>query len=170
LIFENILKDWTASSHKKRAVVLRYFNPVGAHDSGLIGENPRDTPNNLMPLIVQTAQQKRQELCIYGADYNTRDGTGERDYIHVVDLARGHLQALNYIFNLQNFQILNLGSGNSTTVVELIRSFEKINNVIVPTRLVERRLGDVAKSYADSTIAHELIGFECKKNPNGYDT
>ena len=184
LIVENILKDWTASCHRKRAVVLRYFNPVGAHVSGLLGESPKDTPNNLMPLIVQTAQKKRQEIYVYGADYDTRDGTGERDYIHVVDLAHGHLQALNNILNLQNFQILNLGTGKSTTVLELIRAFEKLNDVTLPTKLVERRKGDVAKSYADPSIAHELIGFECKKNlddicldtwnwiqknPNGYD-
>lgn len=183
LIVENLLKDWTAASGTRRAVVLRYFNPVGAHTSGLLGEDPKDTPNNLMPLIVQTAQQKRQELCIYGADYDTRDGTGERDYIHVVDLAYGHVQALNNIFNLENFQILNLGTGKSTTVIELIETFEKINNIVIPTNLVERRPGDVVRSFADPTVARELIGFECKnnlndmcldtwnwiqKNPNGY--
>jgi len=182
LIFENILKDWTTCA-TKRAVILRYFNPVGAHTSGLLGEDPKGTPNNLMPLIVQTAQHKRRELAIYGSDYDTRDGTGERDYIHVVDLARGHLQALDNISNLDNFQILNLGTGRSTTVAELIDTFKKINNVKVPTNLVERRPGDVAKSFADPGIARELIGFKCnktleeicsdtwnwiQKNPNGY--
>ena len=182
LIFENILKDWIRCD-TKRAVILRYFNPVGAHTSGLLGEDPNDTPNNLMPLIVQTAQRKRRELAIYGSDYSTRDGTGERDYIHVVDLARGHLQALDNISNLDNFQILNLGTGRSTTVLELIDTFKKINNVVVPTKFVERRPGDVAKSFADPGVARELIGFECnktleeicldtwnwiQKNPNGH--
>lgn len=185
LIFENILKDWTATCDKKRAVILRYFNPVGAHISGLLGEDPKDTPNNLMPLIVQTAQKKRHMLSIYGADYDTRDGTGERDYIHVTDLALGHVQALHEILNLQRFQVLNLGSGKGTTVKELIRTFEKTNNISVATNLVERRPGDVAKSFADPSVARELIGFECKKtleeicldtwnwiikNPSGYDT
>ena len=182
LIFENILKDWTTGD-TKRAVILRYFNPVGAHTSGLLGEDPQGTPNNLMPLIVQTAQRKRRELSIYGSDYDTRDGTGERDYIHVVDLARGHLQALANILNLENFQILNLGTGRSTTVTELIDTFKKINNVAVPTNFIERRPGDVAKSFADPSMARELLGFECnktveeicsdtwnwiQKNPNGY--
>lgn len=185
LIFENILKDWTATCGTKRAVILRYFNPVGAHTSGLLGEDPKDTPNNLMPLILQTAQKKRYELSIYGADYDTRDGTGERDYIHVMDLALGHVQALNEIFNLERFQVLNLGTGKGTTVTELIRTFEKINNITLATRLVERRPGDVAKSFADPSTARELIGFECKKtleemcsdtwnwiqkNPSGYDS
>ena len=162
---------------------LRYFNPVGAHASGLLGEDPRDTPNNLMPLIVQTALKKRHKLHIYGADYDTRDGTGERDYIHVMDLALGHIQALKEIINLERFQVLNLGSGKGTTVTELIRTFEKINDVSIATNLVERRPGDVAKSFADPSVARELIGFEChktleeicldtwnwiKKNPNGY--
>ena len=184
LIFENILKDWTASRDTNRAVILRYFNPVGAHASGLLGEDPKDTPNNLMPLIVQTAQRKRRFLYIFGSDYDTRDGTGERDYIHVVDLARGHLQALLNVGNLKQFQILNLGTGKGTTVAELISTFEKINNISVPTNSVARRPGDVAKSYADPAIARDLIGFECEKtiedmcldtwnwfqkNPNGYN-
>ena len=163
LIFENILNDWTATCDTKRAVVLRYFNPVGAHTSGLLGEDPKDAPNNLMPLIVQTAQKKRHEINIYGADYDTRDGTGERDYIHVMDLAVGHMQALNAIISLDSFQILNLGTGTGTTVTELIRTFEKINDISVATKLVERRLGDVASSFADPSLASKLIGFECKK-------
>ena len=184
LIFENILKDWSAACDTKQAVSLRYFNPVGAHTSGLLGENPKDTPNNLMPLIVQTAQQKRHELYIYGVDYDTRDGTGERDYIHVVDLARGHVQALKNIQNLENFQILNLGTGKGTTVTELVGTFEKINNISIPTNSVERRLGDVAKSFADCNLAKKLISFDCEKllkkcawihgigykNPNGYSS
>ena len=163
LIFENILKDWTIACDMKRAVILRYFNPVGAHTSGLLGEDPKDTPNNLMPIIVQTAQKKRHKLSIYGDDYDTRDGTGERDYIHVIDLALGHIQALNAINKLERAQVLNLGTGKSTTVKELIRTFEKTNNVAVVSKLVERRVGDVAKSIADPALARELIGFECTK-------
>jgi UDP-glucose 4-epimerase len=183
LIFENILQDWVNANDVHRAVVLRYFNPVGAHMSGLIGEDPQDTPNNLMPLISRVAQKKQNYLSVYGTDYVTRDGTGERDYIHVLDLAMGHLNAIQNINNLQRFQILNLGTGRSTTVRELIDTFEQSNNISIPIRLAERRLGDVAKSYADPTLARKLIGFECKrtletmcmdywnwihKNPDGY--
>ena len=183
LIFENILQDWVNSSALHRAAILRYFNPVGAHPSGLIGEDPKDTPNNLMPLIVQAVQKKRNELSIFGADYDTRDGTGERDYIHISDLANGHLKALENINNLKRLQILNLGTGSSTTVKELIDTFERSNNVTVPRRIVGRRPGDVSKSVADPTLAQRLIGFECKKtleqmctdtwnwiqnNPDGY--
>nr|BDD43762.1 UDP-glucose 4-epimerase [Paracoccaceae bacterium] len=183
LIFENILQDWVNSNDAHRSVILRYFNPVGAHASGLIGEDPKDIPNNLMPLIVQSAQKKCNFLSIYGSNYDTRDGTGERDYIHVSDLAHGHVRALESIKKLQRLQILNLGSGKSTTVRELIDAFERSNNVDVPCRIVERRPGDVAKSFADPTLAKRLIDFECnmtleemctdtwnwvKKNPNGY--
>jgi UDP-glucose 4-epimerase len=183
LIFENVLQDWVNSNEAHRSVILRYFNPVGAHVSGMLGEDPKDIPNNLMPLIVQSVQKKRKALSIYGSDYNTRDGTGERDYIHVADLAKGHLKAIDNINKLQRLQILNLGSGKSTTVRELIDTFEKSNNVTVPWRLAERRSGDVAKSFADPTLAESLIGFECnktleeictdtwnwvRKNPNGY--
>jgi UDP-glucose 4-epimerase len=183
LMVEDILRDWVISGRDNRAVVLRYFNPVGAHASGLLGEDPKDIPNNLMPLVVQTAQKKRRKLNIFGSDYDTRDGTGERDYIHVTDLAQGHLKAVESIKNLQRFQVLNLGSGSSTTVKELIATFEKTNKVSIPSRLVARRPGDVAKSLADPSLARDLIGFECKKtlkemckdtwnwvqkNPNGY--
>lgn len=183
-IFENILQDWVKSSSLNRAVVLRYFNPVGAHDSGLIGEDPRNKPNNLMPTIIEAAKNKLSTLSICGSDYDTRDGTGERDYIHVVDLAHGHLKAIENINLLKQFEILNLGTGRGTTVLELITTFEKVNSIPIAKRFVERRPGDVAKSLADPTLARELIGFECKKsmedmcldtwnwarkNPNGYD-
>lgn len=185
LIIENILQDWVLACDKNQAVILRYFNPVGAHTSGLIGEDPKGIPNNLMPLIIKVAQKKQRELCIYGIDYETRDGTGERDYIHVVDLANGHLKAIRNLKKLQRFQILNLGSGRSTTVRELIKIFEKTNNVFIPTSIGERRAGDVAKSFADNTLARNLIDFECKytlkemctdtwnwikKNPSGYNS
>ena len=164
LMFEMILKDWVNCNPANRAVTLRYFNPVGAHASGLIGENPKDTPNNLMPLLIQTVQKKRSELLIYGSDYDTRDGTGERDYIHVCDLAEGHLKAITNINKLRRFQILNLGSGQSTTVKELIDTFEKTNGVLVNVRSAQRRSGDVAQSFADPKLAQELIGFKCKKS------
>lgn len=181
--FENILADWVESNKAYRALILRYFNPVGAHPSGLIGEDPRGNPTNLMPVILQVAQKKREYLSIYGSDYDTRDGTGERDYIHVTDLAIGHAKALEHIANLERFQILNLGTGRGTTVRELKEAFERMNAVSIEERLVGRRAGDVAKSYADSRLARKLIGFECKKsidemcfdtwnwqikNPNGY--
>ncbi len=183
LMVENIIKDWTASNDLNRAVILRYFNPVGAHGSGLIGEDPKNAPNNLMPVIIQAAKKRRSELAIFGSDYATRDGTCERDYIHVEDLAQGHLKALKNIRELKKFQILNLGSGKSTTVKELIEIFEKVNKVVVPTCIVERRPGDVAQSLSDPTLARELIDFKCdktieemcidtwnwiKKNPKGY--
>ena len=160
---ENILTDWVTSNEANRAVVLRYFNPVGAHHSGLIGENPKGTPNNLMPLILQVAQEKRDHLWIYGEDYETRDGTGERDYIHVTDLAHGHVKALEKISQLNRLQILNLGTGLGTTVRELISTFEKTNKVTVSTKVTNRRAGDTAKSYANAVLAYELIDFQCKQ-------
>ena len=163
LMVENILTDWVTSNEANRAVVLRYFNPVGAHHSGLIGENPKGTPNNLMPLILQVAQEKRDHLWIYGEDYETRDGTGERDYIHVTDLAHGHVKALEKISQLNRLQILNLGTGLGTTVRELISTFEKTNKVTVSTKVTNRRAGDTAKSYANAVLAHELIDFQCKQ-------
>ena len=123
---ERLLKDWISSNNDFRAVVLEYFNPVGAHVSGMLGEDPRGIPNNLMPLIAQTAQKKRSHLLIYGNDYETSDGTGERDYIHVTDLSVGHLRAVENIDSLSKYQILNLGTGKSTTVLNLINIFRKL--------------------------------------------
>lgn len=163
LVFENILMDWIKSNAAHRAVILRYFNPVGAHTSGLIGEDPQGIPDNLMPFIAKVAQKKHSYLSIYGSDYDTRDGTGERDYIHVTDLALGHLKALECINSLQRLQVLNLGTGESTTVKELITTFEKLNNVSIPKRVAKRRSGDVAISFADTTLAGKLLGFACKK-------
>lgn len=164
LFCEEILRDWTSSNHENWAVVLRYFNPLGADPSGLIGENPLDRPNNLMPLIVQAATKKRNRLAIFGDNYDTRDGTGERDYIHVSDLAYGHLKALESIRDLARFQILNLGTGEGTTVMELIRTFEIVNEVKVLTHNAERRPGDVARSFADPSLARKLINFKCTKS------
>lgn len=183
LFFEDILSDWVKVSNSRRAVILRYFNPVGADQSGMIGEDPLGMPNNLMPHIVRAARDNDSRVSIFGSDYDTRDGTGERDYIHVSDLAHGHLKAAENIDNLSNFQKLNLGTGHSITVKELISAFEASNDLIVPTRMVARRPGDVAKSYADPSLAKDLLGFECRndirkmcidtwrwvqENPNGY--
>ena len=131
--------DLVNDSHK--CVVLRYFNPVGAHFSGLIGEDPRGIPNNLMPLIAQVAQKDRSYISIFGTDYDTRDGTGERDFIHISDLAIGHLKAAEKINGLPKFQVINLGTGKSITVRELINLFEKTNNISVPSRTSKEDLG-----------------------------
>ena len=184
LIFEKILEDWVKSKKGRRALALRYFNPVGAHKSGLIGEDPKGTPNNLMPFITQVASGKREKLYIFGDDFLTRDGTGERDYIHVMDLAIGHLKAIEKIDKLDRFQVLNLGSGKSTTVNELIHIFEKTNGINIPKTITRRRLGDVARSFADPKNSFKLLGFKTcmtledmcadswnwqRKNPNGYE-
>jgi len=183
LIFEQILQDWVKSDKKHRAIALRYFNPVGAHESGMIGENPQDKPDNLMPFLAQVACKKRQYLSIFGIDYPTKDGTGVRDFIHVTDLALGHAKAIEKIERLERFQILNLGTGKGTTVLELIKSFETSTGIKVPLRFVARRAGDVAISLADPTEAENLLNFKCEKtiqdmcvdewnwqtkNPNGY--
>ena len=184
LIFETILEDWIRANEARRAVILRYFNPVGSHSSGMIGDDHTGAPNNLMPLIVQVANKKRQYLNIYGADYDTKDGTGERDFIHISDLAAGHVKATEKIKELNRLQILNLGTGKSTTVIELVRTFEQTSSIFIPLRKVGRRAGDVPISFADTTLAFELLGFECKKtlsdmcvdtwnwarrNPDGYN-
>ena len=184
LASEMLIEDWVNSCKDHRSVVLRYFNPVGAHESGLIGENPKGIPNNLMPFISQVAQKKLNCLHIFGNDYETRDGTGERDFIHVVDLAFGHVRSIEEIENLERFQILNLGTGQGTTVLELVKSFEKSNNMNLPLKIVARRPGDIAKSVADPTRASAILDFKCKKtledmcldtwnwqikNPRGYE-
>jgi UDP-glucose 4-epimerase len=183
LIVEKILKDWVKAKDNNRAICLRYFNPVGAHASGLIGEDTESTPNNLMPYISQVASGRREILTIFGDDYETRDGTGERDYIHVSDLANGHLLALEKYKALEEFQVLNLGTGTGTTVKELIQEFERSTKQKIKIQILGRRQGDVAKSYANNSQAKILLGFNsektvsdmCKdtwnwqqKNPNGY--
>ena len=183
LMVERLLEDWVKARRDHKAVCLRYFNPVGAHVSGLIGEDPRDTPNNLMPFIAQTASGRREQLSIFGGDYDTRDGTGERDYIHVSDLANGHLLALEYHKILERFQVLNLGSGQGTTVQEFVEEFERSTNQKIKREVLGRRPGDIAITYADTRLASRLINFRCEKsithmcidtwnwqknNPNGY--
>ena len=163
LTVETILKDWVRSDNKNRAVVLRYFNPVGAHESGVIGESLSQFSNNLMPLITQVAIRKRDYLSVYGSDYATKDGSGERDFIHVQDLSLGHIKAIEAIYDLEQFQIFNLGTGKGTTVFELIRAFEKSNGVSVPFKIMGRRSGDVERSLADTRLATNLLNFKCEK-------
>lgn len=157
---ERILID-TAKANKDFSVtLLRYFNPVGAHKSGLIGEIPNGVPNNLMPFITQVAKGKREKLWIYGDDYDTIDGTGIRDYIHVVDLAKGHLSALKS--NKKGINIYNLGTGKGTSVLELVNTFMSVNNIKIPFEITDRRSGDIAISYADATKAKEELDWEAK--------
>mgnify|MGYP001329028976 CR=1 FL=1 len=164
LMVEQMLQDWVKTRNNLHAICLRYFNPIGAHPSGLIGEDPQMIPNNLMPMISQTAAGKFDKLLIFGDNYKTRDGTGERDYIHVNDLAKGHVLALEKYNKLKPFQILNLGTGSSTTVRELIKEFEKITQQKVPHQIVERRKGDIPSSFADTKLAFDLLNFKCEKS------
>lgn len=160
---EQILKDLVQSDSGWRVVCLRYFNPVGAHDSGLIGEGPKGIPNNLVPYITQVALGNLDKLKIFGNDYDTSDGTGVRDYIHVVDLALGHLHALDYIVKFEGFYVFNLGTGVGNTVFEMISAFEKISQKSIPHQIVERRAGDISSCYANSSEAHKVLGWKAKR-------
>lgn len=162
LMIENILSDLYVSDDSWRIARLRYFNPVGAHPSGLIGEDPAGIPNNLMPFITQTALGKRKFLSVFGGDYPTPDGSGIRDYIHVVDLAKGHLAALNKCFYNSGLHTVNLGTGEGYSVLQMIGAFEKVNDVSVPYEIISRRAGDVAACYADTHYAKEYLGWECE--------
>jgi len=144
------------------AANLRYFNPVGAHSSGLIGEDPAGTPNNLMPYICQVAVGRRDRLCIFGGDYPTPDGTGIRDYIHVADLARAHVDALDYLVCANRSLAVNLGTGRGVSVLELVHAFENASGCHVPYEIVGRRPGDVAAVYADPSLAQQLLGWRAK--------
>ena len=183
LMIEQILNDLWNSDKEWSIALLRYFNPIGAHESGRIGENPNGIPNNLMPYITQVAVGKREKLSIFGSDYDTVDGTGVRDYIHVVDLAKGHIKALEKHSKINKIEAYNLGAGKGYSVLQLVEAFEKANGVKIPYAISERRAGDVATCYADSSKAKEQLGWEaektiedmCKdswnwqsKNPNGY--
>ncbi|MGB5487084.1 MAG: UDP-glucose 4-epimerase GalE, partial [Lysobacterales bacterium] len=163
LVIENMLADLFWAEPNWRLARLRYFNPVGAHESGLIGENPRGVPNNLMPFIAQTAAGLRDELTVFGDDYDTPDGTGVRDYIHVVDLANGHVAALNYLQNNNDLLTVNLGTGQGVSVLDMIRTFEKTNHCKVPYRISERRPGDIAKCWADTRLANRLLGWQSSR-------
>lgn len=160
LVIEDILADLQRAEPDWSLARLRYFNPVGAHESGLIGENPMGVPNNLMPFIAQTAAGLRDELSVFGDDYNTVDGTGVRDYIHVVDLANGHVAALDYLQREKGLLTVNLGTGQGVSVLELIRAFEKANHCKVPYRISDRRPGDIAECWADTGLANRLLGWQ----------
>lgn len=183
LMIELILEDLVAADPSWRVAVLRYFNPVGAHESGLIGEDPNGIPNNLMPFISQVAVGKREQLQVFGSDYPTQDGTGVRDYIHVMDLANGHLQALRYLQNHQGIEAFNLGTGQGYSVLDMVKAFSETNDIAVPYQIVDRRPGDVAVCYADATKARRLLDWQTqytlvdmvrdawrwqRQNPEGY--
>lgn len=159
---ERILADVVNMNSTFSVSILRYFNPVGAHNSGLIGELPNGIPNNLMPYITQVAKGKLKKLKVYGSDYPTVDGTGVRDYIHVMDLAEGHVAALNNL--KKGFHIYNLGTGQGTSVIELIKAFEEVNNIRIPYEIVNRRPGDIAVCYADVSKARRELGWNAKRD------
>lgn len=183
VMIEQILRDVGVADPDFSIILLRYFNPIGAHPSGEIGEDPSGIPNNLMPFITQTAIGKRKVLSVFGNDYDTSDGTGVRDYIHVVDLAKGHLAALRYLQGFKGVDAINLGTGKGVSVLELVDTFEKVNHVSIPYQIVERRPGDIATCYADATKAKSVLNWSAQfsvadmcrdswnwqqKNPNGY--
>ena len=164
LYIEGILKDVYVADNDYSIAILRYFNPVGAHESGLLGEDPQGIPNNLMPYIVKVADGELDHLNIFGNDYNTIDGTGVRDYIHVVDLALGHIKALEYIDKHTGVDYYNLGTGCGYSVLQMVNAFSDVNKVKVPYEFVARRDGDIAECYADTSYAKEKLGFETKYN------
>lgn len=183
LMVENILQDLKKSQPSFRIALLRYFNPVGAHESGLIGENPAGIPNNLMPFIAQVAVGKKEKLSVFGGDYPTPDGTGLRDYIHVEDLAYGHLAALKTLNRGTSLITVNLGTGRPYSVLEMIAAFEYVSGKKIRYEIVSRRAGDLAEYYADPTLAHDVLGWKAnhdihrmcldtwrwqKNNPEGY--
>ncbi len=163
-MIEQILSDACVADPELSVVCLRYFNPVGAHESGLIGEMPNGIPNNLMPFITQTAAGIRAELSIFGDDYPTPDGTGVRDYIHVVDLAKGHAAAIDYVNAHTGWEAINLGTGCGTSVLELVHAFERVNGVPVPHRIAPRRSGDLASVYANADKAARLLNWRAEKS------
>ena len=162
LYIEGILKDLYISDNEWSVILLRYFNPIGAHESGLIGEDPNGIPNNLMPYIVKVATGELECLSIFGDDYDTPDGTGVRDYIHVVDLARGHVKALNKVMSDTGVNVYNLGTGHGYSVLEMVNTFMKVNDVSVNYKIVGRRSGDIASCYADSSKAYNELGWKAE--------
>ncbi|MBS0967525.1 UDP-glucose 4-epimerase GalE [Chimaeribacter arupi] len=183
LMVEQILKDYAKADEKFKVIALRYFNPVGAHESGLIGEDPNGIPNNLLPYIAQVAIGKLESLGIFGGDYETKDGTGVRDYIHVMDLAEGHLKAMDHLPNLQGYKAYNLGAGVGYSVLEMVQAFEKASGRKVPYSIKPRRDGDLPAFWADARLAKQELDWEVtrdldtmmrdtwnwqSKNPNGY--
>ncbi|WP_208558916.1 UDP-glucose 4-epimerase GalE [Marinilactibacillus kalidii] len=184
LFIEQFIQDQVAADPSWSAALLRYFNPIGAHESGRIGEDPNDIPNNLMPYITQVAVGKREKLAVFGDDYDTEDGTGVRDYIHVKDLAKGHIRAVESVLeSIGGVEAYNLGTGVGYSVLDVVKAFEEANDVEVSYEIVDRRPGDIGTSYADSTKAHEKLNWTAelglqdmcrdswnwqKNNPNGY--
>ena len=183
-MLEQILSDIQKADPEWNVILLRYFNPIGAHKSGTIGENPNGISNNLMPYITQVAVGKRQELGVFGNDYNTHDGTGVRDYIHVVDLAQGHVKALKKIEENAGLKIYNLGTGVGYSVLDVVKNFEEATGVKIPYSIKPRRAGDIDSCYADASLAKKELDWEAKygiremcedswrwqkNNPNGYD-
>ncbi len=162
LMIEEILRDYQKANSNFCVSILRYFNPVGAHESGLIGESPNGIPNNLMPYITQVACGKLKELNVFGNDYDTHDGTGVRDYVHVCDLAHGHYCALNKHIKDKGVFTYNLGTGIGYSVLDIVKTFSKVNNIEIPYRIAPRRAGDIAANYADTSFAKKEIGFEAK--------
>lgn len=184
LMAEQIIEDWSLATSGSSAALLRYFNPVGASASGAIGEDPNGIPDNLMPYVAQVAVGRRSHLNVFGNDYDTQDGTGERDYIHVVDLALAHTSALEYLTAQEGCQSINIGTGNAHSVLDVIKAFERASGKNIPVRICERRAGDVARSLAATDRAHALLDWKathslddmCKsswfwqsRNPNGYE-
>ena len=184
-MLEQILTDIQKADPEWNVVLLRYFNPIGAHKSGLIGENPNGIPNNLMPYITQVAVGKLKELGVFGNDYDTPDGTGVRDYIHVVDLAKGHVKAINYIFSNPGLDVINLGTGVGYSVLDMVKAFGRACGKEIPYEIKPRRAGDIAMCYADPAKAARVLGWKAEKgldemcadtwrwqsqNPNGYES
>ncbi len=163
-MIEQILTDAAHAKPKLSVVLLRYFNPIGAHESGRIGEDPNGIPNNLLPYITQVAAGRLEQLSVFGDDYPTKDGTGVRDYIHVVDLAKGHVAAIDYAAGHDGVEIFNLGTGIGYSVLDIVKTFEKVNGVEVPYVIKERRSGDIAECYADPKKAREVMGWASEKN------
>ena len=162
LMIEMILKDLYVSDNDWSIAILRYFNPIGAHKSGLIGENPNGIPNNLMPYIVKVANKELKELSIFGNDYDTIDGTGVRDYIHVVDLAKGHLKAIEKVSKDKGVDTYNLGTGNGYSVLQIVNTFKDVNKVDVPYKIVDRRPGDIDACYASTDKAYKLLHWKAE--------
>ena len=184
LFIEYILNDLYKSDKSFNIVILRYFNPIGAHQSGLIGEDPKGIPNNLCPYITQVVVGKREYLGVFGNDYDTPDGTGVRDYIHVVDLAKGHVLAVTKLLENPGILTVNLGTGKGYSVLDMVKAFEKVTGKTIPYKIMSRRPGDIDECYADPSLAFEVLGFKAEKdledmcrdainwqmnNPNGYD-
>ena len=162
VMIEQILEDISKSNKDFSCASLRYFNPIGAHESGLIGENPKGIPNNLMPYICDVAIGKREYLNVFGNDYNTIDGTGVRDYVHVVDLAKGHVKGMEYVLNNFGNIAINLGTGKGTSVLQLIRAFEKVSGKAINVKVCDRRYGDIDEFYADTNKALKVIGWSAE--------